>query len=773
MIFALGQAPAIPMKLFVTAAAMPQYEVTLNRDEGYRQNYDWMSGTSMACPYVAGQAGLILAAHSSFTNDDIGNIIRASTKKDITSPEYIGTGRINSYEAVLITDPPTAIAEISSPSYESTFGPGIIPIEGSATGNNYVVEYSDGGPYDDNWTFFKASGVSVSNGELAKLDTDDLTIGDYFIKLRVADETHVLVDQTKIRIDKTYQLGWPQSLDDGRAIYSSPVCADFDGDRTNGKELFAVSYQGTACLWKADGTIYDNAGWPQAFPGSRVYGTPAAVDLDNDGDLEIILTISYSGAGVYIYHHDGSKFEGSGWPYKFPNPYYTTVSCSPAIGDISGNGQVEIVVSTHVVGSNEVQIHALNLQGRQLPFWPYKIFSNDEMDMHDGTVALADFNNDNNLEIVVTSYDANPDLGYPGLGRILIHVLDGDADLLPGWDPPQERATAGVRRPSVGDVDNDGDLEIFFDSNAPGGVYGLDHYGNDLWGWPKFIGVSVLSGVTLADLDGDEDLEIVFQDWHGNVLVYQHDGSFVLNKRIGDTMSVMGIYFNSAPSVDDINDDGENEIIVGSASSSELHAFDINGNDVAGFPKKISHDGYTQILSTPSTCDIDNDGDVEVIVGGRDGKVHVWDLPADLNTGPREWSMFQHDLRNTGHYPLAGANRAPNSPSDPYPPDDEPGTRIPIIGTILSWLGLDPDGDPLTYDVFFGNTTSPSLLGDGNITVNSYDLDDPVFGYDLDSNTTYYWRVTAYDDSGNWTQSDDIWSFITELWDNVRPTDAT
>jgi len=97
------------------------------------------------------------------------------------------------------------------------------------------------------------------------------------------------------------------------------------------------------------------------------------------------------------------------------------------------------------------------------------------------------------------------------------------------------------------------------------------------------------------------------------------------------------------------------------------------------------------------------------------------------------------------------ANQPPNQPNTPFPPNESIDVPIDII---LSWNCIDPDGDPLTYDVYFG-TTSPPPLEISNITNNYHD--PGILNYE----TTYYWMIKAWDDSGDSNESP-IWSFTTE-----------
>jgi len=69
--------------------------------------YDFMSGTSMACPNAAGVASLVHSANPDLTNQEIADIL-AETADDKGSSGWdttYGHGRLNAYAAVLAADP--------------------------------------------------------------------------------------------------------------------------------------------------------------------------------------------------------------------------------------------------------------------------------------------------------------------------------------------------------------------------------------------------------------------------------------------------------------------------------------------------------------------------------------------------------------------------------------------------------------------------------------------------------------------------------------------
>lgn len=72
----------------------------------------------------------------------------------------------------------------------------------------------------------------------------------------------------------------------------------------------------------------------------------------------------------------------------------------------------------------------------------------------------------------------------------------------------------------------------------------------------------------------------------------------------------------------------------------------------------------------------------------------------------------------------------------------------------LSWIGGDPDNDPVIYDLFFGTNPSPPLFAD-DLTAATFDPGT------LSYKTTYYWMIRTTDSFGTFTNGP-IWSFTTE-----------
>jgi hypothetical protein len=99
---------------------------------------------------------------------------------------------------------------------------------------------------------------------------------------------------------------------------------------------------------------------------------------------------------------------------------------------------------------------------------------------------------------------------------------------------------------------------------------------------------------------------------------------------------------------------------------------------------------------------------------------------------------------------LKGSNSPPYAPHSPSPPDSATDVGI---DSDLTWIGGDPNGDAVTYDVYFGVTPAPPLVEEGL----SDALYDPGI---LDPSRQYFWRVVAWDIYGATAEGPE-WSFTT------------
>jgi hypothetical protein len=98
---------------------------------------------------------------------------------------------------------------------------------------------------------------------------------------------------------------------------------------------------------------------------------------------------------------------------------------------------------------------------------------------------------------------------------------------------------------------------------------------------------------------------------------------------------------------------------------------------------------------------------------------------------------------------LAPPNQVPDAPINPNPAHGA--SNVPT-DQVLTWQGSDPDGQPLHYDIAFGTSSPPPVVA-SSLAITTYNPGQ------LDTNTTYYWRITVSD--GLSTTVGSIWSFAT------------
>jgi len=110
-------------------STMPTYHVTLN-DYGYAMNYDYLSGTSMACPHVSGLAALLLSQYPSKSRDWARLWLR-NTSDDLGDSGFdvnYGWGRINAKRAIEQVPPSHELIaySLTTPPYVEPNSTGII-----------------------------------------------------------------------------------------------------------------------------------------------------------------------------------------------------------------------------------------------------------------------------------------------------------------------------------------------------------------------------------------------------------------------------------------------------------------------------------------------------------------------------------------------------------------------------------------------------------------------------------------------------------------------
>ncbi len=241
--------------------------------------------------------------------------------------------------------------------------------------------------------------------------------------------------------------------------------------------------------------------------------SPAVGNLDNSGLPEVVVSVggdpqdSKKGGRVIAYSATGTELWSFASADRNNDGAADGIFSSPALCDLDGNGTLEVIF-----GSWDSYVYTLNSQGQLL--WKYEtgwdIWSSP---------ACADFDRDGTLEIVIGSSGDSRSGAFPYNGSMI--VLNSGGGLLVRHAMPE----AIYASPSIADIDGDGQLEIITGTGwywwnqtgrtAPSYVYVFDTtqlFGGVLTnrpGWPQQTDFPGFGSPSLGDLDNDGRLEVL------------------------------------------------------------------------------------------------------------------------------------------------------------------------------------------------------------------------------------------------------------------------
>ncbi|MFO7675677.1 MAG: T9SS type A sorting domain-containing protein [bacterium] len=287
--------------------------------------------------------------------------------------------------------------------------------------------------------------------------------------------------------------GWPFTGLVGGNFSDSPTLVDLDGDDTLEVVVGERDYPiGHLHVLTHRGTPYPGA-WPCSLDHVPAMGA-AVGDIDLDGGPEIVYG-SYN--SLYVFRADGTLKPG--WPQTNPNGGYFSYQ-SPALADVDGDDTLEIIVAEHRDGSGT---YVFRHDGTLLPGWPYRFARWSYC-----PPTACDLYRDGNIEVLCGQS------GVMGGAAAVLFGFDAGGSLLGGFPVVQPNGDAAEGNITVVDLDDDGDMEVIFASNlmseGKGFMFAVHHDGTPVSGWPlRPGGFTYLNGATVADVDGDDSLDIV------------------------------------------------------------------------------------------------------------------------------------------------------------------------------------------------------------------------------------------------------------------------
>lgn len=406
----------------------------------------------------------------------------------------------------------------------------------------------------------------------------------------------ILYQTASLEFSREYiELNWDAELDG-----SQMVVADIDDD---GDEDLIVPENRTIdrdISWfeNINGKLYRHYIYGELI-GARI---PKLGDFDNDGDLDVFLTVSENNGPapedeVILFENiDGVNFIN--WRLNDAVDYAADIE----LGDVDGDGDLDAFVSAR--DANDLLL--MRNDGFQANWVTDTIEQNANAPLG---LDLGDIDGDSDLDVVLCSSGDAKVFWYRNNGNLDFTRIVVD----PNLPNPREAEIADLN------ADNNNDI-VIVGTNIDNSVVVYLADGNG--GFNKEVVYSGKSSrdIEIGDWDGDGDLDIVVSFYVDTfipsnpidllLLTNDGNGNFSSSELITIAEKVVGISMN------DIDGDGDLDVIMGydakTSSQPKLISIAINDNGVVNDVISIS-DFEGGIVPGIDVGDIDNDGKKEII----------------------------------------------------------------------------------------------------------------------------------------------------------------
>jgi hypothetical protein len=359
--------------------------------------------------------------------------------------------------------------------------------------------------------------------------------------------------------------------------------------------------------------------WPQLLPDAPA-GPPAVGDVTGDGQPEVVLTLV--NGEVFVFDAQGLVLPG--WPRVLDGPIHHGAT----LADVNHDGRDEIVVATELGNA-----HALTgLGGGELSGWPVCMESLTRGEQVWAPPVLADLDGVGDLEVILIGTDGT--LEVLGVGG---RQLAGWPVRYPAGEAPSN-PPACFAIPRVADLEGDGELEIVAALNS-GAVTATDADGARALGWPRILPNRARAGfgpVAIADLDGRGGLNVVVATDRGfpgppNLVAFRHDGTVLSGWPVPLSHPA-----NGGVAIADLDGDGSLEVIAATiGGNAEMTVLRADGSVLPGWPRRFPSVSFEAGVVVG---DIDGDPGPEILALGTvaqyDSRVQLHALRIDGRTLP-------------------------------------------------------------------------------------------------------------------------------------------
>jgi hypothetical protein len=344
-------------------------------------------------------------------------------------------------------------------------------------------------------------------------------------------------------------------------------------------------------LSDGNGSFTNQQPHPTGFQ-SRPYSV-AVNDFDNDGNLDIaVANYGFNSIGISLGHGNGSFTDQNLFSLNSSHPLFI------ATGDFNNDNQTDIAIVNY--GTNNIGILLGNGDGsfeNQITY-----FTN--YDSIPYSLAIGDFNHDNNLDIAIANYGTN------NVGILLGHGNGSFSSLQTYTTSPKSNPSSIVVR----DFNNDNHLDIVVTNNGTGTLGIFFGYGNGTFQAQTIYMISSNSHpqyITVGDFNKDKQLDIVIIDSTNDeiyILLGNGTGTF-------PTITTYDAVSGSRPfwiAVADFNYDNQSDIVVVDYSTNDIRTL-IQYSDNPSARVQSYPIGTPGLTGTLAVNDFNNDHILDIV----------------------------------------------------------------------------------------------------------------------------------------------------------------
>ncbi|HNM32202.1 MAG TPA: FG-GAP-like repeat-containing protein [Chitinophagales bacterium] len=402
-----------------------------------------------------------------------------------------------------------------------------------------------------------------------------------------------------------------------------------------------------------------------------------SADVDDNGTTDLLIG-SVTLNTLTLLYNNGSKNYASILNQDATYPSYSTsFNCNsfgtPAFLDADNDGKTDLLVSTFDVGADNVN-----------NIWYYRNTQNDGSKKIILSLVQKNFLLDNMIDAGTNSTPSFWDVDGDGLTDLIIgssgFIENGNAPICkllfyknigtatqPAFHLQEENflnvPALGLKdiAPAVGDIDNDGDLDIVL-GTSDGRIALWENTGTN--NVPNFVYRNYIKDISnneiaignnatpyLVDINRDGKTDLIIGEKNGNINYYK--GTVTNDIKLSfvtDSLGKINIRPNNLPvgytqpTIADINGDGKYDLILGTNTFGVQFYNNIEDNISGAFTLSAPLINFNNQRTTSSVADINNDGKAELVIGNINGGLVLYSKnpPPNISTGIQSSKPILH-----------------------------------------------------------------------------------------------------------------------------------